>query len=171
MYVVLDKEDKNMSMEINSNMSFPIAPNIGGQAIKRAPLTEEQKNTLNEILAQYDSEDLSEEDAQTIVEAFKEAGIQPGEELKSLLEDAGFDAEELANLAGIQPGEQSRPPPPPEYQNNNNSVNQESLQQLQSILGQFSDLSNLNSGDEEKLNSLLFDTGLLEPGALIDTKT
>ena len=102
----------------------------------------------------------------------KEAGIQPAEELKSILEDTGFDAEELANLAGIQPGEQGRPPPPPpEYQNNNNSVNQESLQQLQSILGQFSDLSNFNSGDEEKLNSLLFDTGLLEPGALIDTKT
>jgi len=103
----------------------------------------------------------------------KEAGIKPGKELKSLLEDAGFDAEELANLAGIQAGEQGRPPPPPptEYQNNNNNVNQESLQQLQSILGQFSDLSNLNSGDEKKLNTLLFGAGFLEPGALLDTKT
>jgi len=157
-----------MSMEISANMPFPLA----GQGMKPPPLSEDQKNTITEILAQYDNEELTEEDAQAIVESLKEASIRPGEELKNILAEAGYDAEELATLAGIEPGEQGRPPPPPEYHNNgNNSVNQESLQQLQSIMGQFSDLSELSAQDEEKLNSLLFDAGLLEPGALINAKT
>lgn len=158
-------------MEIINSMAISTSGTnfVGGPSPRPVSFTEEQKSTLSEILAQYDSEDLSEEDAKSIVETFQKAGIRPGEELKNLLKEAGYSAQELANLAGIEGGQQNRPPPPPSYLEQ--GVNQESLQQLQSILEHFSDLSNLSSEEEEKLNQLLSESGLLEPGALVNTKT
>ena len=56
------------------------------------PMTEEAKKQVTDILSQYDPENLSSEDMDAINKSFKEAGVRPSGELKSMLEDSGFDA-------------------------------------------------------------------------------
>lgn len=53
--------------------------------------TDEQKSNLEEILAQYDSEDITDEEMRSMLDEIKEAGIGPGEDLKNALEEAGFE--------------------------------------------------------------------------------
>ena len=60
-------------------------------------LTDEQKTKLEEILAKYDSENLSEEDWAALRDELKDAGIPPCRDTFSIMRDAGI-----------------KPPPPPE---------------------------------------------------------
>lgn len=64
-------------------------------------LTSSQSDTISSVLENYDANNLSQSDALEIVAAFKEAGIQPGAELESAMEEAGFDAQEVGILAGV----------------------------------------------------------------------
>ena len=64
-------------------------------------LSTSQLDTISSVLENYDSSNLSQSDALEIVAAFKEAGIQPSSELKSAMEEAGFDAHEVGSLAGV----------------------------------------------------------------------
>lgn len=82
---------------------------------KSSSLSTEQKALIEEVLSQYDSESLSADDATAIVEAFKEAGIQPSSGLQSAMSTAGFDAKEVGDLAGVGKGGGGKPPmgPPP----------------------------------------------------------
>ena len=98
---------------ISSAGSMPPPPPPGSEAA----ITDEQQTALSEILAEYDSENLTEADAQSIVESLSEAGIQPGQAMASAISELGFDAAEIGDLAGVGPGaggeEGSMPPPPP----------------------------------------------------------
>lgn len=78
------------------------------QGPRPQPITEDQKEFVESALAEFDPDNLTEDDAQAIVEAFKDAGIQPGKELAELMAEAGFDAKEVGDLAGVRP-----PGPPP----------------------------------------------------------
>lgn len=49
-------------------------------------------------------------DDQAIVTALSEAGIQPGAGLETAMNDLGFDAKSIGDLAGV---ERQMPPPPP----------------------------------------------------------
>jgi Ca2+-binding EF-hand superfamily protein len=60
-----------------------------------------QSETISSILLEYDSSNLSQNDAKSIVSAFQEAGIEPSEELVSAMAEAGFDAKEVGTLAGV----------------------------------------------------------------------
>lgn len=64
-------------------------------------LSSSQLDTISSVLANYDANNLSESDAQSIVAAFQKAGIEPSEELASAMEEAGFDAQEIGTLAGV----------------------------------------------------------------------
>jgi len=64
-------------------------------------LSASQLDTISSVLENYDASKLSQSDALEIVAAFKEAGIQPSAELKSAMEEAGFDAHEVGSLAGV----------------------------------------------------------------------
>jgi len=64
-------------------------------------LSTSQLDTISSVLENYDASNLSQSDALEIVAAFKEAGIQPSSELKSAMEEAGFDAHEVGSLAGV----------------------------------------------------------------------
>lgn len=75
-------------------------------------LSSEQSDTLDIILSGFDSANLTEADAQSIVEQLKEAGIKPGQGLADAFAELGFDAKEVGDLAGVTQGQ--RPPPPPE---------------------------------------------------------
>jgi len=78
-------------------------------------LTDEQQTMLSETLSELDSDNLTEQDALSIVEAFKEAGIQPGKALESAMADLGFDAKEVGELANVE--QQDSMPPPPQQSN------------------------------------------------------
>lgn len=75
-------------------------------------LTDTQTDTIASILESYDADNLSESDAQSIVESFQDAGIAPSAELESAMSEAGFSAQEVGTLAGVGPAEGGMPPPP-----------------------------------------------------------
>ncbi len=77
-----------------------------------ASLTTTQEETIASILESYDADNLSESDAQAIVAAFEDAGIEPSSELESAMSEAGFSAQEVGTLAGVGPQEGGMPPPP-----------------------------------------------------------
>ena len=56
------------------------------------PLTSEQTELMNETLAQFDPENLTAEDAQSIMQTFKDAGIQPGQEMETIISEVVEDA-------------------------------------------------------------------------------
>ena len=164
-----------MSIQLNANIA---TSSFGQGAAPSSPppppsLSAEQKSAAESILSEYSASDLTEEDAQSIVEAFKEEGIQPSKDLKDTLEAAGFDAKELAELAGLPPREEGNqgPPPPQQGGSNSSGVNQENLQALQAILDQYSELSELTSEDEHNLANSLLAAGLFESGSIINTQT
>lgn len=133
-------------------------------------LTDEQKETIAEILSNYDADSLTEEDAKAIFEAFKEAGITPCAGMKEAIEAAGFDAEELRTLAGEN---QAPPPPPsPNFDTQSTSLNQSALQSLQTILNDY-DLSELSEEEQNELLTRLQEAGLLQytSGLTIDIST
>lgn len=70
---------------------------------KSEPLSDVQLATISETLANFDSENLTEEDAQNIVEAFKAADIKPGKALAAAMSELGFDARAVGELADIEP--------------------------------------------------------------------
>ena len=158
-----------MSIQISSSVS---TTNLN-QSFSAPKLSDEQKETINTILSDFDSTALSEQDAKDIVSAFQEAGIHPSKDFADTLETAGFDARDIGELAGMAPPQRGEGggPPPPAQDNDSAGVNQGNLQLLQSILEQYTDLSNLSAEDEQALSTSLLDAGLLEPGALIDTQS
>lgn len=81
---------------------------------RSSSLTSDQTDLISSVLSNYDSNNLSQEDAQAIVSAFQDAGIKPSSELASAMENAGFSAQEVGQLAGVGPkGAGGMPPPPP----------------------------------------------------------
>lgn len=80
-----------------------------------AKMTEEQGQDLTDFLADYDTDDLSEDDAKQIVSKIQELGITPNADLASVLSGSGIEMQALGELAGISPPEGGPPaggPPP-----------------------------------------------------------
>lgn len=127
-------------------------------------LTSEQLQTISDTLSNFDADSLSEEDAQSIVESFKDAGIKPGKEMADAVSELGFDAKEIGDLAGIEGPEKKGPPPPkPEAE----QLDAEALQQVQNILEGY-DLSDLSEEEEEEILTTLRENGLIgEEGDLL----
>jgi len=97
---------------INSiNSSAAMMPQPGGENV----LSQEQQALILETLSQFDTENLSQDDAIKIVEAFAQAGIQPGTALEEAMAEHGFDAKQIGELAQASQ-EGNRPPPPPPQQ-------------------------------------------------------
>lgn len=88
--------------------SFGFEPPSGSS---NSSLSSSQLDTISSVLENYDADNLSQSDAQAIVAAFKEAGIQPGSELENAMEEAGFDAHEVGSLAGVGQAQGGTPPP------------------------------------------------------------
>lgn len=78
-------------------------------------LSLEQQETIESVLSNYDSSNLSSSDAQEIVNSFEAAGISPSKSLADTMDSLGFDAREVGDLAGVQgpKGGGGMPPPPP----------------------------------------------------------
>ncbi|MGA1931267.1 hypothetical protein ACH5BF_00885 [Arcobacter sp. YIC-464] len=77
-------------------------------------LSLDQQETIQDVLSNYDSDNLTSSDALEIVSAFQEANIQPSRSFENALSSLGFDAKEIGDLAGLGPnGPQGGMPPPP----------------------------------------------------------
>lgn len=109
------------------------------QSNQSASLSDEQKTLITETLSQYDVDNLSESDAQSIVEAFSQAELTPGKALEEAMSEAGFDAKEIGDLAGVGPGQeggmQEGGPPPPKSEGQ--SFTEEMLTTLESLLEEY----------------------------------
>jgi len=137
-----------MSIEISSNMLPPAVNNARGES----SLSDEQKSMVSSILLEFEVDNLSQQDAQSIVVAFQDAGIRPGAELASVMEKAGFNAREVGQLAGVAPHPQNGDILAPQKPSRAN-IDQDALQLLQEILNSFDDLSNLTADEETELGS------------------
>ena len=97
-----------MISSINSGMSMPPPP-----PRSEVKLSEEQQTLISDILSELDADNVTEADALSIVEAFSEAGIQPGKSMESAMSELGFDAQSIGDLANAE-GQSAPPPPPPQ---------------------------------------------------------
>jgi len=87
-----------------SNAGMTPPPPMGrGQA-----LTDDQKTQLSEILSKYDAGNMTEKDIRAMRDDIKNADIRPGEELKTILEDSGFQV-------GPPPMQSTHRPEPPQF--------------------------------------------------------
>lgn len=136
------------------------------QRPKAQPLTSEQTELMSETLSQFDPENLTAEDAQSIVAAFQGAGIQPGQEMQELMADAGFDAGQVGEMGRPEGG---RPPGPPP-QGGVEQVNTEDVvSYLDELLADYSE--QLSDDDKESiLSSVQQQFGLAQSDSLLSVK-
>jgi len=129
-------------------------------------LTDEQQTMLSETLSELDSDNLTEQDALSIVEAFKEAGIQPGKALESAMADLGFDAKEVGELANVE--QQDSMPPPPQQSNESITSIVDYLTEL--LEQKLSDGESLSDEEKEDIYSEVIEKfGLQEGDSIINT--
>lgn len=70
-----------------SGMTGMIPPHWG----MNYQLNDQQKTQAQEIISKYDPQNMTQEDQMSMRQEFREAGIHPGEDLKNILEEAGFE--------------------------------------------------------------------------------
>lgn len=58
---------------------------------KKKSMTDSEKEKAQEILSQYDADNISEDEQKSMMEQFKKSGLQPTDELKKMISDAGFE--------------------------------------------------------------------------------
>ncbi|MDK1287326.1 hypothetical protein [Pseudoalteromonas umbrosa] len=124
-------------------------------------LSEQQTSTIKETLEQFDPENLSEADAQSIVNSFSEAGIKPSKALAEQMSELGFDAKAVGELAGA-------PTKPPK----DKSSPQVDLKQVVDYLSDALSEKDTNQLNDEQKQVLLSDLksqlGLPEDGNLVN---
>jgi hypothetical protein len=54
-------------------------------------MSDEEKSTFQAILEKYDSSSMSEEDKKSMFDEIKDTGLRPNQEMKEMLDAAGFD--------------------------------------------------------------------------------
>jgi hypothetical protein len=74
-------------------------------------ISEEEEEFIASLLSNYDSDNISQEDATQIDSALKDAGIMPSSQLAEVMSASGFDAREIGDLA-----QSERPPQASSYE-------------------------------------------------------
>ena len=69
------------------------------QARTTAGISADQKESMNKVLSQFDANNLSSADAKKITTAFKKIGVEPGRALEEVMAAAGFNAQQVGQLA------------------------------------------------------------------------
>ena len=80
---------------ISSNTTQSATPN----ARSSSALSTDQKSSIQSVLNQFDSKNLSAADAKKITSEFKKLGVQPSRELEDAMAASGFDAKQVGDLA------------------------------------------------------------------------
>jgi hypothetical protein len=165
---------------VDSIQSSTSMSSMFGMQQFRAPqaLTDEQKQKVQDILKNYDKDNVTADDAKSIFKAFKDAGIRPGPGMKEAIDSAGFNADSLRELAkpadmqaasadGSTSGMGRTHHHKHQGTSSKSGIDMSALQNLQSILSKY-DLSNLSSDDQTSLVQQLTDSGLMQNGNMID---
>jgi hypothetical protein len=151
----------------NSQNYRPPPPSHAG---KGDSLSSEQQSLIEETLSNYDSGNLTEQDAVSIADVFTEAGINPSAQFADLLAESGFDAREIGSLSGAGDNTQEsgqRPPPPP--QSSQNSIGGLDLSSVVDYLDGLSNNDYSNSANSTSLSAKLAEQfGLSEGQSLIN---
>lgn len=129
-----------MISSINSAVAMPPPP-----PRSEPKLTDDQQTLISDTLSEFDVDNLTEEDAISIVEIFSEAGIQPGKEMEAAFSELGFDAKNIGDLANLEEGSRGAPPPPPATQDSGE------ISSMVSYLGELLD-EKLAASDEAELS-------------------
>lgn len=149
-----------MINSIGSGMQIP------SMQQQNTPLTADQKEKAQEILSQFSVDELSGNDALSIVESFQEIGISPSKELEQLMADNGFDAKAVGGMARENGADMPPPPPKPQDSTSNSSELVSFLEEL---------LENLDGelSDDDKtsiLSAVQNKFGLADKDSLVDVK-
>jgi hypothetical protein len=139
-----------MINSINSDVSMPPPPRT------EQKLTSDQQSVISDTLSEFDVDNLTKADALSIVEAFSEAGIQPGVALEKSVSDAGFDAKAIGELANISE-EGHRPPPPPKQSSDEISSMVEYLAELLEEKLASSNSESLSDEDKQSILAQVFE--------------
>lgn len=139
------------------------------QSSQETSLTEEQSTLISDTLSEYDVDNLSEADAQAIVNTFSEAGLEPGKNFADAIAEAGFDAKAIGDLAGVgQNQDQAASPPPPPPQSEGQGFTDEMLTTLETLLSEYEG-QDLDSDTIDSITSTMEDLfGLDKTGRLLD---
>jgi len=153
-------KDTKMINSISGSASY--MPQQSSQAAK---LTTQQSDFVKETLSEFDPENLTSDDAQSIQAAFEEQGIAPTKELAELMGELEFDAKSIGDAS--RP-EGQRPPPPP--QNSLEQVNTDDVvSYLDELLEQYS--SQLNDEDKDSILSAVQEKfGLSQGDSILSVK-
>ena len=91
------------------------APRDGQPGRDTTPLTDAQQAQVKAILSKYDPAALTADQARAIHESFRQAGLRGGPAMGDAIRAAGFDPEQLRQLAPPpdRPRDESAPRPPP----------------------------------------------------------
>ena len=101
-----------MMSSISSGVGFQPPP--PPKANTDSQLTSDQQSIIEETLAQYDADNLTEQDAMDIVDAFAQSDIEPSAQFAKILSESGFDAREIGDMAkGSESGNAGGRPPGP----------------------------------------------------------
>ena len=155
-----------MINNVNSGMSMPPPPPRSEQS-----LTEEQQTFITDTLAEFNADELSEEDALSIIDMFSEANIQPGVALEKAMSSAGFDAKSIGDIAGAAESS-SRPPPPPPPKQSTDEISSmvDYLAELLEETLAARESESLSDEDKQAILAQVFDKFDLEPGdSIINT--
>lgn len=150
------------SSSINAGMSMPTQKNTQS-------LTSEQQAFITNTLSQFDADNLTQESATSIIEAFAEAGIQPGTALEASLTELGFDAKSIGDLANIS-GDDNRPPPPPKQSSEEITSLVDYLTELMEEKYAANNNNELSDDDKQSILAQVFEKFSIEDGdSIINT--
>lgn len=63
--------------------------------LNQVQMTEEQKSSLQDIMSNYEAENFTRADFESMGKEMRQAGIRPGNDVKSMLEENGFNIEQF----------------------------------------------------------------------------
>ena len=137
-------------MEISSSYNvYNTASTQAEPMFRKASLTSDQKETLTNILSNYDASSMTEDDEKSLFDSMISAGIPMSDETASIMEAEGFSA----------PEKPQGPPPTPPSQGANqsseaSSINDETKDTLLSLIDQYLSGEIDEDGLKEAANSL-----------------
>lgn len=129
-----------------------VLSNFIPQQATATKLTYEQSVKIQDILAQYDSDKLSAQDASEIVSQISDLGVKPSRALAQELDAVGFNAKAIGDAARAAAGSNL---PATALANPDDAT----FDTLAAILGEY-DLENLSEDDRTAITSALRDVGV-----------
>jgi len=118
--------------------------------------TSSQQQLISDTLSKYDVNNLTNSDAQAIVSTFQKAGIEPGKDLTTAMDQAGFDAKQIGNVAGGHQGPPPRGPRPSDSQGQSQgtTLSENVLQDLYTLLDKYYANDTTNADRTSLTNSI-----------------